>query len=84
MSHEGRMRRGKQDVELKRETEDSKYYQEQLAAGNVLPEDKKQLELEQQKKNEKSLAEKIRDIFAGKKSPAEKIKEIEKAADEVK
>ena len=84
MSHEGKMRRGKRDVELKRETADAKYFQEQMALGNVLPEDKKQLEIENQKKNEKSLTEKIWEIFAGKKSPGEKLKEIEQAAREVK
>ena len=71
LSHEGKMRRGKEELARGLDTADTKYYQEQIAAGIPEP------GAEQQKKNEKlSLGAKIKAIFQSQKSPEEKLKEL--------
>ena len=76
MSHEGRMRRGKEEKERGLDTADTRYFDEQAAAGNKDAD----LSTEQLKKKEKkSLAEKIKGIFKSEKTPEEKQKAIEEA-----
>lgn len=67
------MCRGKEELERKLDTVDTRYYQEQIKAGN---EDEETTLQELKKKEKKSLAEKIHGIFKSKKSEEEKEKEI--------
>ena len=81
MSHEGQMRRGKEEKERKLDTTDTRYYDQQIADGKAKPEDV--INPAEQKKKEKiSLKERITGIFQSKKSPEEKEAEIQKATEE--
>ncbi len=74
MSHEGRIRRGKEEKERGLDTADTRYFDEKAADGH----EDTELTTEQLKKKEKkSLTEKIKGIFKSKKNPEEQAKAIQ-------
>ncbi len=79
MSHEGKMRRGKEEKARGLDTADTRYFDEKAAAGH---EDASLSTEELKKKEKKSLVEKIKGIFKSKKTDEEKAKEVEELAKE--
>lgn len=76
MSHEGRMRRGKEETERKLDTADTRYFAEQKKAGN---QDTELTVDELRKKEKQSLIRKIKGVFKSKKSSKEKEEKIKEA-----
>jgi len=75
MSHEGMMRRGKEEKERGLDTADTRYFDEQQDKGN----EDAELSSEELKKKEKlSLIKKIQGIFVSKKTEEQKKEEIKK------
>lgn len=69
------MRRGKEEKERGLDTADTRYFDEKAAAGDT---DAELTTEELKKKEKKSFVDKIKGVFKSEKSPAEKIKELEK------